>query len=1214
MAEYKICEICGLKSDCLVTQKSQGNTCGSVNALFGARIGETEQAFWICNTGHIDGCDKPIRHFSLMKVDRQWNGTTKVALPTNKEDICFMEIQELYDQRTEKPQTWGQAREEEVQYTCNAFMMWMFTAEELDAIDEGITAADLADKKMQTPKVIPYKVRRWMVVYALKGGADCLKDYNTYQFVFRTRAKQRILNQENEYVFGKYLYRNNVWPSKDNFWGPRDFRSLFSGAKTDLSGSTPNQWSSQRVLAGASSIESFDKNSRILQTESGNVDNIYKIGVNSIAITDVEKCRAPKLIMEPILVGKNVRKILRMTNKRYMAIQLHQKLSADTKKVTIHLQEWRLQWRNFWRASDRITFDISEAMWAEIASGQSVDFSDYKITLKRIEGNKYEWINFALSVWARVDERKFNELKAEVFNRKDIDIALINRMLVEDLNKAADLKAAYLLAFEAQNAKCTAMVEAHQNALNKADHSEYPDIDQDPTVMEKLAKKDECLKKLQEMSANYGWFEAKLQDITAAAEAAKAKATKEAEEAEQIAKDQAKLDAEKRNQEAEALRLQESFEIENGIKIIDEAKKAAEIEKARLEAEKMELNGVTQAGMENMCGEGCKIDPAPTFDLSSLGRDLDAWKPLIIGKLRCKDKYNLGVTDQEIQDLLPRQAIFHMDGRLYCNGRLPQNVPADDTSCDCDPSNQFVLLILFQKKPADKAFEMVNLHVDHFNPKVRDFMITLVIPFAGYNPVKVAPAPRLPHVRSCEHDIHWWRGTRVERALATARFFAFTQGEIEFALHTPADDEYDMGMHAICHDNSGANTNVALIQPEIVIDFTTGPGANQDCNCYLPKRYRTTSATCVEHFDSNNSIGPYFREQEELRTALKCYQADLFTELNNWNTSQADAVDSDYQVTDDSDPLDWIKHMILKSENVLALGPGSFYYELLELWAECRLTSGHAKPACGETETMHMTWIRHNNIYRSKSGEDQKAYFAIVAEALRPIIEARNEIKSKIDAMRAAVGDGWGYRSILNNLIGNQSEFKPVPVIISMIGKIRGWVKDDCKSAFPDALLSVDSLAAYTETLEWGLAKYNAIANGSEDYPLKRETTANPGGSQEDLGDSEATRYTGSMGVGQEQWECACPGAGKNGTSFTVNEFFDNGEPACYGGKAFRRSRFPTADSDPVFSSAFCTSPSPKIVAGNIVRLSNMCQQAVHNKITGHVNAMKPLVGHARRS
>jgi hypothetical protein len=653
--------------------------------------------------------------------------------------------------------------------------------------------------------------------------------------------------------------------------------------------------------------------------------------------------------MEPILVGQNIRKIMRMTNKRYMAIQLDQSLSADAKKVKIHLQEWRLQWRNFWRASDRITFDISEAMWNEIASDQWVDFSDYKITLKRIEGNKYEWINFALSVWARVDERKFNELKAEVFNRKDIDIALITRMLFEDHTKAMELKAAYLLAFEAQSAKCPAAAEAHQVALSRADPYEYPDIDQDPKVIAKLAIKDECLKKLQELSSSYGWYEAKFKEITAAAEAAKSKAIKEAEEAEQIAKDQAKLYAEKRNQEAEALRKQLNFEIENGIKIIDEAKKAAEIEKARLEAEKMELNGVTQAGMENMCGEGCKIDPEPGFDLSLLGRDLDAWTPLIIGKLRCKDKYNLGGTDQEIQDLLPRQAIFHMDGRLYCNGRLPQDVPADDTSCNCDPDNQFVLLILFQKKPADKAFELVNLHVDPFNPRVRDFIITLVIPFAGYNPVKVAPTPKLPHVRNCEHDINWWHGKRIERALATARFFAFTEGEIEFALYTPADDQHDMGMHGVCHggnpdsnptaenpNNEAPVAAATIIQPEIVIDYTIGPGANQDCNCYLPKRYRNTPNTCVEHFSGDNSIGPYFREQEELRTALKCYQADLATELNNWNTSQASAEDSDYQVTDPSDPLDWIKHMILKSENVLALGPGNFYYELLELWAECR--------------------------------------------------------------------------------------------------------------------------------------------------------------------------------------------------------------------------------------------------------------------------------------
>jgi hypothetical protein len=260
-----------------------------------------------------------------------------------------------------------------------------------------------------------------------------------------------------------------------------------------------------------------------------------------------------------------------------------------------------------------------------------------------------------------------------------------------------------------------------------------------------------------------------------------------------------------------------------------------------------------------------------------------------------------------------------------------------------------------------------------------------------------------------------------------------------------------------------------------------------------------------------------------------------------------------------------------------------------------------------------MTWVRHSKIFNSKSGEDHKAYFAIAYEALRPIIMARNAIKSKIDAMRASVGDGWGYRSILNNLIGNQSEFKPVPIIISMIGKIRGWVKDDCKSAFPDALLSVDSLAAYIDAPEWGLAKYNAITIGS-DYPLKKETTGNPGANKEDLVESEAARYTGSMGVGQEQWECACPGAGNTGTSFTVNEFLDNGKPACHGGKAFRKSRFPTADSDPVFSSGICTSPSSKMVAGNIVRLSNMCQQAVQNKITGHVNAMKPLVSHARRS
>jgi hypothetical protein len=242
-------------------------------------------------------------------------------------------------------------------------------------------------------------------------------------------------------------------------------------------------------------------------------------------MTDVEKCRAPKLLMEPILVGQNIRKIMRMTDKRYMAVQLDQSPSAGAKKVTIHLQEWRLQWRSFWRASDRITFDISEAMWAEIASDQWVDFSDYKITLKRIEGNKYEWINFALSVWARVDERKFNELKAEVFNRKDIDIALIDRMLIQDTKKAVELKNAYSVAFEAQSVKCTAAAEAHQAALVRASN-------QDPEVIAKLAIKDECLKELEKLSASYGWFEAKFNEIKAAAEAAKSKAIEQAEQAE----------------------------------------------------------------------------------------------------------------------------------------------------------------------------------------------------------------------------------------------------------------------------------------------------------------------------------------------------------------------------------------------------------------------------------------------------------------------------------------------------------------------------------------------------------------------------------------------------------------------------------------------------------------------------------------------------------
>jgi hypothetical protein len=50
-----------------------------------------------------------------------------------------------------------------------------------------------------------------------------------------------------------------------------------------------------------------------------------------------------------------------------------------------------------------------------------------------------------------------------------------------------------------------------------------------------------------------------------------------------------------------------------------------------------------------------------------------------------------------------------------------------------------------------------------------------------------------------------------------------------------------------------------------------------------------------------------------------------------------------------------------------------------------------------------MNWARVNEIYGSKSGEDKKAYFAIAAEALRPIIEARNEIKRKVDAMRVSV-------------------------------------------------------------------------------------------------------------------------------------------------------------------------------------------------------------------
>jgi len=326
---------------------------------------------------------------------------------------------------------------------------------------------------------------------------------------------------------------------------------------------------------------------------------------------------------------------------------------------------------------------------------------------------------------------------------------------------------------------------------------------------------------------------------------------------------QAKLDAERRNQEAEALAAQEAFEIDQGIKIRDLAKIAADKAAAEEINRKMLENGVTQAGLEELAGSGKKIDVAPTFNLELLGVDLEKWQPLVVGKLRCKDKYWLGQTDAEIQTLRQRQGIFHMDGRLYCNGRLPQNVPADDTSCDCSSADPYVLLVIFQSKPADKAMELVNLNVDHFNPKVRDFQITLVIPFGEYSPVISPPQPKLPHVRSCEHDIDWWKVHRIERSLASARFLVFAQGEISTALYRPGPSDADMGMEGDC--------NNGIVKNKLTPKDVYTPGT--DCECYLPKRYRKVSG-CDEHFN-DDGISGYLLEQLELRTAEKCYQDSM---------------------------------------------------------------------------------------------------------------------------------------------------------------------------------------------------------------------------------------------------------------------------------------------------------------------------------------------------
>jgi len=337
--EYNICSICGLKDDCIVAQKSLGNVCGQANVLWGTQKIDTlnEKAFFVCNTGHVDGCDKPVPNFSLLKISEHWESGEKISEnkgKLNNYKVCWVELEELYDWRTDMPDNWDLEQKDEELKTCSAYIKWQFTREELDAID--------AQNKHTEPKVEPpkhYKARRFQALYAATSlDGDC-ETWKTYQFIFKMRAPEKILIEEQKFVPGAYLFSNRVI-AKGGHYGPMGSTSLFQGTINGGYGTYQNgNQTEDGGLIPTNGGNGF--NNRVLGTAdprpTNPTENYIPSWVDIPNDIEIEKCRAPTIIQESQFIGNNIRKLLRLCCKRYLTISITEIPNSATQKYTRYI-------------------------------------------------------------------------------------------------------------------------------------------------------------------------------------------------------------------------------------------------------------------------------------------------------------------------------------------------------------------------------------------------------------------------------------------------------------------------------------------------------------------------------------------------------------------------------------------------------------------------------------------------------------------------------------------------------------------------------------------------------------------------------------------------------------------------------------------------------------------------------------------------------------
>jgi len=271
--------------------------------------------------------------------------------------------------------------------------------------------------------------------------------------------------------------------------------------------------------------------------------------------------------------------------------------------------------------------------------------------------------------------------------------------------KANKVKAALQLLIDAKKIECTlaatAVSKTHSNTANYT----QPEID----VLEKTNL--ECELELEALIAQNtefkaAWLAGEAQrDAEKIAQIAAAKALWTQKQAALA------VEAEEKRERLESLaeetRLALQAKIESGLLEIDNAAKQAKIDAVNAAQQDAIDNGVTQNSLEEIAGDGIAVTIQSPFDLETLGVDLELTCPMIIGKLRCADGYNLESTAALQKANKDVHRLVHTDGRWYCNGEMPT---ANGVNCDCTDSG-YLLLIVFKSIPPKKAFHTLNLNV-----------------------------------------------------------------------------------------------------------------------------------------------------------------------------------------------------------------------------------------------------------------------------------------------------------------------------------------------------------------------------------------------------------------------------------------------------------------------------------------------------------------------